>query len=430
MQPFISVGILHSTIIKFTFHGSFIGTDGERLSGDHAISLSGPTLTLDGRLIEKLPSFTPENSGSFFELYDVVIGIGFHWQQTESQRFSGVLIFVEEYGSLWAVNRLPIEDYLFCVIASEMKATSSLELLKAHAVVSRSWLIAQIEGKKREKYRDAKTTTASLIKWYDRENHTLFDVCADDHCQRYQGLTRATNSVVRQAIDATKGMMLVYQGDVCDARFSKCCGGMTELFETCWQPVHVDYLQSFVDNPLRPSGTHDLNLTRESDARKWIEMSPDAYCNTQDEVVLRQILNDYDVETTPQMYRWKIQYSRRELSELIERKMQLGIGEVRHIEPVKRGPSARIEELRIEGTNRTVVIGKELEIRKALSDSHLQSSAFVVDEVGDTFVLKGAGWGHGVGMCQVGAAMMAHKGMTYRTILFHYFRRAQIEVRW
>lgn len=433
-MPEISVGIIHASNIYFTLNGNFAGNDNFTIApGKHCISISEGVVSLDGKTVDKLPLLSPTNDKCRFTLHDVVIGIGFHWEQKEDQLFKGSLSFVVEDGQLWAVNTLSIEDYLFCVIASEMKSTSSLELLKAHAVVSRSWLVAQIEAKMKPKclYRDANLNSATLIKWYDREDHTLFDVCADDHCQRYQGLTRANNKTVKKAIDETAGQLLIYNNEVCDARFSKCCGGMTELFESCWQPSHIDYLQSFVDNPIRPAGTHDWDLTTEDGARNWITSSPDAYCNTTDAEVLRQVLNDYDVKTTPQMYRWSVSYSPEELSSLIESKCQLGIGTVQNMEVVERGPSGRIVQLKLVGSERTVTIGKELEIRRALSPSHLQSSAFVVDRnMEGHFILRGAGWGHGVGMCQVGAAVMAHKSFSYKTILYHYFRRAMLEKRW
>lgn len=433
-MPEISVGIIHANTIYFTLDGEFAGKDNLTVApGKHCISVNEGVLSLDGMTIKHLPYLTPQKDKCRFTLHDVVIGIGFHWQQKEDQLFKGALSFVIEDGKLWAVNTLSIEDYLFCVIASEMKSTSSLELLKAHAVVSRSWLMAQIEAKKKPKtaYRDANINSATLIKWYDREDHTLFDVCADDHCQRYQGLTRANNKTVKKAIDETSGQLLIYNNEVCDARFSKCCGGMTELFESCWQPTHVDYLQSFVDNPIRPARTHDWDLSTEEGARNWITSSPDAYCNTTNAEVLRQVLNDYDVKTTPQMYRWSISYSPQEISDLIESKCQLGLGTLQNMEVIERGPSGRIVQLKLIGSNRTVTIGKELEIRRALSSSHLQSSAFVVDRNAEgLFIFHGAGWGHGVGMCQVGAAVMAHRKFAYKTILYHYFRRAILEKRW
>lgn len=433
-MPEISVGIIHATSIYFTIDGHYTDKNKLKISeGKHCISIAEGIVTLDGKAISSLPYLVPAKEKCKFTLHDVVIGIGFHWEQKEDQIFKGALSFVVEGGKLWAVNTLSIEDYLFCVIASEMKSTSSLELLKAHAVVSRSWLMAQIEAKKKTKpvYRSVSINAGTLIKWYDREDHTLFDVCADDHCQRYQGLTRANNKTVKKAIEETSGQLLVYEGQICDARFSKCCGGMTEVFETCWQPTHIDYLQSFVDNPVRPAGTHDWDLTTEEGATKWITSSPDAYCDTTDAEVLKQVLNDYDVKTTPQMYRWTVEYTQQEISELIESKCQLGIGTLQDLEVVERGPSGRIVQLKLIGTNKTITIGKELEVRRALSKTHLQSSAFVVERnLHGNFILRGAGWGHGVGMCQVGAAVMAHKKFSYKGILYHYFRRAIVEKRW
>ncbi|MDO4462407.1 MAG: SpoIID/LytB domain-containing protein [Bacteroidia bacterium] len=433
-MPEISVGIIHANKIYFSLDGKFNDKNGLEIKpGKHCLAVAEGIITIDGKVINTLPNLSPKNDKCRFTLHDVVIGIGFHWEQKEDQLFKGALSFVLEGGKLWAVNTLSIEDYLFCVIASEMKSTSSLELLKAHAVVSRSWLMAQIEAKKKPKtqYRSASINAGTLIKWYDREDHTLFDVCADDHCQRYQGLTRANNKSVKRAIEETAGQLLVYEGEICDARFSKCCGGMTEVFETCWQPTHIDYLQSFVDNTVRPEGTHDWDLTTEEGAKNWITTSPEAYCDTTDAEILKQVLNDYDVKTTPKMYRWVVEYSQQEISDLIEEKSALGIGILQDMEVVERGPSGRIVQLKLIGSNKSVTIGKELEIRRTLSKSHLQSSAFVVDRnLQGKFIIRGAGWGHGVGMCQVGAAVMAHRQFSYKGILYHYFRRATIEKRW
>jgi SpoIID/LytB domain protein len=431
-QPVISVGVMSAPQVSFTLGGTYLvaSTSDELKPGRYTVALEGGNIILAGKQYAEL-TLRPSSDTMTFELHDVCIGIGFHWERHETQRFGGSLSFVADGDKLWAVNKLPIEEYLFCVIASEMSATSSLELLKAHAVVSRSWLMAQLVKGARlmgADYVSVHTTDTEHVRWYDREDHTLFDVCADDHCQRYQGLTRANNDVVRQAIEATRGEVLEYEGEICDARFSKCCGGMTERFETCWEPVEHGYLQSFVDYTHRQH-EYDLDLTRESAARAWIKGNPQAFCHTQDSAVLRQVLNSYDRETAD-FYRWHVSYSTSELSELVKRKSGLDFGEVQSMEVVERGPSGRIVRLRIVGTKRTLVVGKELEIRRLLSESHLYSSAFVVDKREGGFDIYGAGWGHGVGMCQIGAAMMSERGMGYKTILLHYFRRAMLERRW
>ena len=312
------------------------------------------------------------------------------------------------------------------VISSEMSATSSLELLKAHAVISRSWLLNKLVKKDKAKQPAAmEISDERIIRWYDDQDHTLFDVCADDHCQRYQGITKASTQAVREAIKATFGEVLSYDGEICDARFYKACGGATELFENCWEEKHHPYLLPVVDQ----ADESLPDLTQEREARNWILSSPQAYCNTHDKLVLSQVLNNYDQET-PDFYRWTVAYSQSELSDLIRRKMGVDFGEVLDLIPMKRGASARIVELKVLGDKRTMVIGKELEIRKALSESHLYSSAFVVDkEIRDGvlhFVLRGAGWGHGVGLCQIGAAVMAASGIGYETILSHYYPHSEL----
>ena len=317
--------------------------------------------------------------------------------------FEGTLHLVVEADKIVAINELPVEKYLTSVISSEMSATSSLEFLKAHAVISRSWLLAQME--KRQQRENGSDSFFSFIKkddeiirWYDREDHTIFDVCADDHCQRYQGITKANNAHVVEAISATRGQILTYGDEICDARFSKCCGGETEEFQYCWEDTPKPYLVSF----------HD------------------PYCNTNDKHILSQVLNDFDQET-PDFYRWKVEYTKAELSELVNRKLKDDFGEIIDLIPVARGKSGRIWKLKIVGTKKTLTIGKELEIRRALSETHLYSSAFDVVKEGDKFVLNGKGWGHGVGLCQIGAAVMGEQGKTYDEILLFYYRNAKIE---
>lgn len=370
-----------------------------------------------------------------FELNDVTIGIKFHWERKEDQVFKGSLKIIIENEKLTAINILPLEDYLVSVISSEMSATSSSELLKAHAITSRSWLLAQTiksndlqnSGKS---YQAISDTPKEYIRWYDREDHLNFDVCGDDHCQRYQGITRQSTKLVEQAVEETRGILLMDGENVCDARFSKSCGGISETFENVWEPDVHSYLQAIVDNP-KPPGGFDTDLTNEVAADKWIRNAPAAFCNTRDKEVLSQVLNDYDQETKD-FYRWNLTYQQADLAELIARKSGRNFGSIIDLIPVERGKSGRLKKLKIVGTKLTLTIGKELEIRKTLSESHLYSSAFVVDNQNITdgvpgeFILTGAGWGHGVGLCQIGAAMMGAKGYKYEEILLHYFKGATI----
>ena len=420
------------------------------LNGTHLLTLNGVTydgiqkvnyrnghVWLNDKPVEEdILIFEPVNyHEASFELNDVTIGIDFHWERKEDQRFKGSLEIRIENERLTAINILPLEDYLVSVISSEMSATSSLELLKAHAIISRSWLVAQTEKGQAlkqapDKYQSINETPEEYIRWYDREDHLNFDVCADDHCQRYQGITRQSTQLVEQAIAETRGMMVMYDGKICDARFSKSCGGISETFENTWEPKIHPYLQAIVDNPGSPKG-YDLDLTNETAAETWIRSAPEAFCNNHNKEVLSQVLNDYDQETTD-FYRWKVSYSQTVLSELIARKSGRDFGAVLDLIPIERGKSGRLIKLKIVGTKLTLTIGKELEIRKTLSESHLYSSAFVVDKqnikegIPGKFILTGAGWGHGVGLCQIGAAVMGAKGYKYDEILLHYFRGATI----
>jgi SpoIID/LytB domain protein len=373
-----------------------------------------------------------------FDLIDVVIGINFHWERKENQRFKGALKIIIENEKLTAINRIGVEDYLTSVISSEMSATASDELLKAHAVISRSWLLCPLQESrdknqvsKHETLQTSNSSNLKRIKWYERDAHTHFDVCADDHCQRYQGITRASTAAVENAIEATRGEVLWADGGICDARFSKSCGGATETFENCWAPKHYSYLANVIDNPTEPVG-FELELTIEANAEKWIRQSPEAFCNTTDKKVLAQVLNNYDQETID-FYRWKVEYTQAEIKELLARRSGIDFDEIMDLIPIKRGESARLIELKIIGTKQTVIVGKELEIRKWLSNSHLYSSAFVVDKldivngIPQKFILTGAGWGHGVGLCQIGAAVMGEKGYLYNDILLHYFRGAELK---
>lgn len=424
---------MYSPSISFRLKGAFL-CGGERIEGAGTVSLDGGTVTLSteaGRREVSLPlELVPEDYATAeFELQDVVIGIDFHWERKENQSFRGSLRIIGENGKLTAVDVLDIEDYLLSVISSEMSATSSLELLKAHAVISRSWLIAQKEKSQvleqtEGGYCSCTRTDEEYIRWFDREDHVNFDVCADDHCQRYQGINRASTEVVRKAIEQTRGEVLVYDGKTCDARFSKCCGGVAERFENVWEPVAHPYLTKVYDAPVEDAS---WDLTREEDARRWICSSPEAFCNTTDRKVLSEVLNSYDQETHD-FYRWTEEFSQQQISDLIRERLGIDFGTITDLIPVERGVSGRLIRLKVVGTARTMIIGKELIIRKAFSHSHLYSSAFVVDRREDGgFILRGAGWGHGVGLCQIGAAVMGAKGYTYRQILEHYFVGAKIE---
>ena len=373
------------------------------------------------------PHSTPERPT--FLLKNVRIGIGFHWDRLEDQEFEGTLEIRDNAdGTQTAINRLDVEDYLSSVITSEMSATSSLELLKAHAVISRSWVLRPIISPSTCTDKPDLSDPDRHVVWYERDAHEGFDVCADDHCQRYEGITRRDEhpeaaANVQKAIDATRGQVLMYDGKVCDARFYKSCGGATELFENAWANEHYPYLEAVRDE----IGTPLPDLTIEENAQAFIRTSPSAYCNTTDARILSQVLNNYDQETKD-FYRWTVQYTAAELSDIIRERSGIDFGEILDLVPIKRGPSARLYEMQIVGSKRTMVIGKELEIRKWLSKSHLYSSAFVVDrnEAGD-FILTGAGWGHGVGLCQIGAAVMADKGYTYEQILAHYFPGSELK---
>lgn len=354
----------------------------------------------------------------FHTVAGVRIGDGFHWQREDTFRYGGKMM--KYNGRL--VNRIGLEEYLKSVISSEMSATSSIELLKAHAVISRSWVLAQMRATRARACAGVPVKEqegAELLQWFDRDDHEGFDVCSDDHCQRYQGITRQTSPLVAQAVDATRGLVLTTSdGRIADARFSKCCGGAFELFENCWEPRHHSYLEA---GPDAPEGFPLPDLTGEEDARRWILSAPPAYCNCEDLEVLAQVLNDFDRETTPDFYRWEVAYGVDELSDLIRRRSGIDFGRIDALEPVRRGPSGRIYQLRIRGSKKEMIVGKELVIRRWLSESHLRSSAFVVDRQADKFILHGAGWGHGVGLCQIGAAMMAAQGFDYQEILRHYF---------
>ena len=434
-QPDVTVGIVSAQKIHFSLNKPYLAK-GEKVLGEQVVEFSEGGVLWNGNQYSQL-TFHPQSADASFSLSGVTIGVNFHWERKETQTFLGTLRFVVESDKIVAINELPVEKYLESVISSEMSATSSLELLKAHAVISRSWLLAQM--KKRREVAESGNNFFSftkkedmLIRWYDREDHTLFDVCADDHCQRYQGITKETSPHVAEAIRQTKGQILMDGEEICDARFSKCCGGITEEFQYCWEDTPKTYLTAVRDIALGVEHTLP-NLTNEEEAEKWIRFNPPAFCNTQDKKILSEVLNDYDQETV-NFYRWKETLSQEKLQQLLADKLKMDLGAILDMKAVERGKSGRISKLQIIGTEKTFTIGKELEIRRTLSDSHLLSSAFVVDKydkdeqgVPQRFELIGAGWGHGVGLCQIGAAVMGEQGYHYDAILLHYYQGAEIK---
>lgn len=434
-EPEVKVGIVSGQKIHFSLNKPYLAK-GETVIGEQEVEFSEGGVLWNGNQYSSL-TFHPQSADASFSLSDVTIGVNFHWERKETQTFLGTLRFVVESDKICAINELPVEKYLESVISSEMSATSSLELLKAHAVISRSWLLAQM--KKRRDVAESGNNFFSftkkedmLIRWYDREDHTIFDVCADDHCQRYQGITKETSPHVAEAIRQTKGQVLLDGDEICDARFSKCCGGVTEEFQYCWEDTPKNYLTAVRDIALGIESTLP-NLTNEEEAEKWIRFNPPAFCNTQDKRILSQVLNDYDQETVD-FYRWKVTLTQEKLQQLIADRLKMDLGSILDMKSVERGTSGRISKLQIIGTEKTFTIGKELEIRRALSDSHLLSSAFVVDKqdedeqgVPQRFELIGAGWGHGVGLCQIGAAVMGEEGYLYDAILLHYYQGAEIK---
>lgn len=442
-QPNISVGIiLNEKEINFELYGNFIVRGNKKIiNGKFTAKIMNDALEITG------DEFNVKNKNEIyiepqdikscsFLLKSVTIGIQFHWEQKENQVFSGALKLLKEDDHIIAINVVPIETYLASVISSEMSATSSIQLLKAHSIISRSWLLAQIEKKneiteQEKKYSSKVETENELIRWYDREDHTLFDVCADDHCQRYQGVTKAFTTAVKNAINETYGLVLFYNEKICDTRFSKACGGITESFENVWEPIKHEYLTSVIDYKFEPEN-FDLDLTNENAARKWIKGNPHAFCNTKDEKILSQVLVQFDQKTID-FFRWKVEYSQKELSELIKTKSGIDFGEILDLVPIQRGHSGRLIKLKIIGTKKILTIGKELEIRRTLSPTHLYSSAFFVEHndvknnIPQRFNFYGAGWGHGVGLCQIGAAVMAEMGYSFDEILLHYFKNSIIK---
>ena len=439
-EPLINVGILTSKAIQFELYGDFsVAGSKDNFSGVYSAEMqdnkiicksSKHEISVDDK-VEFIPADPISES---FLLKDVVIGKKFHWERKEKQRFIYSLVLQKKGDEIVAINHIPLERYLTSVISSEMSAKSSIELLKAQAVIARSWVLAQIENSKKinedeEQHESSVEFKDELIKWYDREDHTLFDVCSDDHCQRFQGVTKIISDAAFNAIEQTSGVMLLSNGEVCDTRYAKCCGGITESFENVWEPVRHSYLTSIVDYKFEPEN-FNLDFSDESNAEKWIKGNPNSYCNTSDRKILSHILVDYDRETKD-FFRWKVEYTQNELSAIVNKKGLIDFGDIIDRIPVERGDSARIVKLKVVGTKKTLTLGKELEIRRVLSKSHLYSSAFVVKKIGEDipekFILYGAGWGHGVGLCQIGSAFMAEKGYNFDEILLHYFKNSELK---
>ena len=317
------------------------------------------------------------------------------------------------------INDVSLEEYVTSVISSEMSASCPLEMLKAHAVISRSWLwFPKANPPRPWKEQSRNVDSREVLRSYGREAHADFDVCADDHCQRYQGITKAFSPAAAEAVRATTGEFLRYHGAICDARFSKSCGGITERYAVAWEDEDVPYLESVYDGAAQPN-VHD--------SETWIRSNPPAYCNTDDSELLSRVLPGFDQETRD-FYRWRVSYTGKELGDLIRSRIAADLGPIRNMQALARGASGRIYRLKIIGERDYIIIGKELEIRRALSPTHLYSSAFVVDKESGRFVLRGAGWGHGVGLCQIGAAVMANAGTNYAEILRHYYRGTSVSV--
>lgn len=429
----VKVGILSEPQIDFFLRTTYL-QNGKEVSGRQRLYYENGKVGWNGRQYESLLFEPVDSRRGRFRIEGVTIGINFHWERKQDQHFSGAFHIIVENDQLTGINIVPVETYLTSVISSEMSATASLELLKAHAVISRSWLIAQTRKNKEiasgeTSYSSFTQTDDEIVRWYDREDHPYFDVCADEHCQRYQGITQASTPEVSEAIRNAWGEILTYEGEICDARFSKCCGGVVEEFQNCWENIHYPYLVKRRDYK-KPLDIPDLRL--EENAQKWIRSSPVAFCHTTDQQILSQVLNNYDQETQ-NFYRWKVTYTQSELAALLLNRSGIDFGDILDLIPMERGTSGRIIRLKIVGSQRTMIIGKELEIRRVLSESHLYSAAFVVDKkeirngIPQRFVLTGAGWGHGVGLCQIGAAVMGEKGYSYKEILLHYYPGVTIE---
>ncbi len=429
-EPKITVGIIdRQTEIFGHLDGNFHGDGFGPITGRFSAKAEAGVIVLFDEVQREICRFPlirlTGQEGSTLSVFNVTIGNRFHWERTENQTFQGDLILrSRKDGTICAINEISLEDYLKSVISSEMSGAAPLEFLKAHAIVSRSWILAALDRRSKREETSMPTeniTEGEVMRWYHREDHDLFDVCADDHCQRYQGITKIISKQAEEAVRKTRGMVISFQGQICDARYSKACGGLTEEFETAWNNKQVPYLGSISDAsiPHQPIRT-------EEEASAWILSEPVAYCNTKDEGFLQKILPDFDRETK-NFFRWRIEYSRTELEEILLKKSGFDFGTLREIVPLRRGPSGRISRLKIVGSKRSIVVGKELEIRRWLSRSHLYSGAFIVKVEGERFIFHGAGWGHGVGLCQIGAAVMATRGFSAEEILKHYFRGIEVK---
>ena len=438
-EPIISVGILAAKQIEFELYGdfksygmrkTFNGRFTAEIVNDKIVFKQGAErLEVTNEIIFEPQEMRLES----FLIKNVVVGSKFHWQRKENERFIGSLKIIKDGSVITVINILPIEDYLISVISSEMSAKSSIEALKAYAIISRSWLFSQI-NKARESNEKRNTefnSETEHLKWYDREEHKLYDVCNDDHCQRYHGITKVFSGVASQAIEFTRGIVLKYEDKICDARYSKCCGGISESFENVWEPIKHKYLKPVIDHKFEPDN-FETDLTIEKNAERWIKGHPPAFCNTNDKNVLLQILVDFD-QDTKDFFRWQVEYKQEEIAKLIFEKSSLDFGDIIDLIPVERGASGRLSKLKIIGSNKTLIVGKELEIRKYLSPTHLYSSAIVIEKNGEEncipkkFTIYGAGWGHGVGLCQIGAAVMAAKGYMFDEILLHYFSGVKLK---
>ena len=429
-QPNVTVGIMDRQKEIFgRLDGNFRGEGFGPLSGWFSAKRdAGNILLFDHkhREICRSPSINlTALNGSTFTLFNITIGNRFHWERKEDQTFHGDLTLkLRKDGTISAINKIPLEDYLKSVISSEMSAKAPMEFLKAHAILSRSWLLAGLsrKGKTKKTYIPAeKFIEGEVVRWYGREDHDLYDVCSDDHCQRYQGITKIVSKQAEEAVRETHGRVITFQGEICDARYSKSCGGITENFDTAWEDKQIPYLRSISD-----TSTSHRPIRTEEDASDWIHSEPEAYCNIKEEGLLEKVLPDFD-RGTKNFFRWRIEYSRDELKEILQEKSGFDFGTLQEMTPLRRGPSGRISRLKIVGSKKSIIVGKELEIRRWLSPSHLYSSAFVVRIEADRFIFDGAGWGHGVGLCQIGAAVMATKRFSAEQILKHYFRGIEIK---
>ncbi|MBM4322465.1 MAG: SpoIID/LytB domain-containing protein [Deltaproteobacteria bacterium] len=407
------------------FHGDRLGP----FSGPFSAKVDAGRIMFCSESLHQ-PIYVPSirlisEKNSLFSLSNVIIGNQFHWERKENQTFQGDLILhLREDGTISAINEISLEDYLESVISSEMSGEAHIEFLKAHAILSRSWLLAGLSRKKKivgSPPQSEKAEEGEIIRWYDREDHDLYDVCADDHCQRYQGISKSAADNAQEAVRETHGRVLIFQDEICDARYSKCCGGLTENFNTAWADIQIPYLTTVSDAPI----SHQ-SIRTEEEATRWVLSPLEAYCRVMDEHLLERILSGFDQETK-NFFRWKVEYPRKELEEILRQKSGFDFGTLIEILPLRRGPSGRISRLKIIGSKRSLIIGKELEIRRWLSRTHLYSSAFIVVADAKKFIFHGAGWGHGVGLCQIGAAAMATQGFSAEEILKHYFKGVEIK---